>query len=308
LSLDQWQRAFGILKSLEVDFHLLLGNELMIYDEVVGLVDWLTNVDGTPYAFYTTSPPYLLSTVGGELARVGITNVSTGFDWFSDKLELDRDDPLFFMKRKSLTGLKGLMFFKERSVPDLHGTVTISKHNKDIALDLLRFLTKLGIWSAVNPVHWDKDGEYDFFPPREAIEGDILDKADVESFADAIKEAQLAGEISLQNPPEYFDAWKKHWNLDWHCSLPLVYSVDADGSMRCCGYRRGSRVPEFKIFDLDNPNKLEKFWAAWHEDAAECPGCLWSYWWQAEFLMGEEEGFKREFFQTHASRHFSFKD
>lgn len=304
MTAEEWQHAFTILKKWNVKFHLLLGNELMSYDGVVEVIDWLSNIDKTPYAFYTTSPPNKLAELGEQLVSAGLSNASTGFDMFPED-EIDRDDPLFFMKLKSKWGIEGLEYFQQQGVPDLQGTVTVSRHNKDIALELLRYLTKKGIYSGINPIHWDKDGGYDFFPPLSILEDEILTQSDIDGFVGEIKAAQQRCEISLQNPPEYFDAWKKHGaNLDWHCSLPLIITIDADGSLRCCGYRRGDHASTFHIFDLEEEINYDAYWDAWREDMQNCPGCLWSYWWMAENYLPDDAQFGYQLFQTHRSRYF----
>ncbi len=303
LTVEEWKRVFDIFKNLGCEFNLILGNETMMLEYgLVGLIAYLSQ-QKTKYAMYSTCPSELFNKLKQPLADAGLKNLSSGFD------SLKRNDSIGI---KSKRGLAGMIEMK-RLVPgiDTQGTITISKINLDEVEDLLRTLTKNGIWGAVNSIHWDSDGKYDFFPPKEFLKDFMVD--DREKFIKLcmrLKELTLKGEIMIQNPPEYFDALAKYGlDMSWHCSKPYIITVDADGQLRLCGYRRGKKVPEFSIFDLRDRQKFEEYKKVWKEESQECPGCFWSYYWMAEnFICTDQKEYGTKVFQNHYSRWYKKKN
>lgn len=315
MTVEEWKRGFTALKNRGVKFHLILGNEPLLYEGIEELIDWLTNVDGTPYAFYTTSPAHLHESLAPKLVKAGLMNASCGVDRFPMSAEavgsLVRSDAGedFFVQRKASLGYDGLKWYQAHGVRDIHATITISKQNHEYVLPLIKYLNEQGMWVAINTLHWDIDGGFDFFPPRASLEHDMLSADEMRQVAETIKDAQEKGDIALQNPPGYMDAMIEHGtDHSWHCSKPVIYSVDPDGGMRCCGYRRGADASRVHVFDLETDEGDAAYWQAWRTDSAACPGCLWSYWWQAEDQLDpakkSDDDFGHRFFQYHANEYF----
>ena len=303
LSISEWKKVFDVLKQLGCEFNLIIGNEpMLLEDGLPELISYLSEQD-TKYAIYSTCPTDLFNKLKKPLAEAGLKNLSSGFD------SLKRTDSIGI---KSARGLAGMIEMKKLIKGlDTQGTITISKINLDEVVDLLKTLTANGIWGAVNSIHWDSDGNYDFFPPKEHLKDFVIDEdwRDREKFIELcrrLKELTIKGEIMIQNPPEYFDALAKHGlDMSWHCTKPYIITVDADGQLRLCGYRRGKKVPEFSIFDLRDKRKFEEYKKAWKEESQECPGCFWSYWWMAEnFIFTDQKEYGTKVFQTHHSKYF----
>jgi len=304
LSAKEWGHAFAILHDLGVEFDLLLGNELLARDDIVEIVKGLNKMD-VPYGFYTTCPPKLMDKHAAALVGIGLSNASSGFDILTEFAGPDIDP---YILHKSELGLQGLKWFRDQGVPDLQGTMTLSKINVHVLDSLIGVLTSERIWCGVNTIHWDVDGGFDFFPKREVIENLLLTQEDIDRAAVIIQGLYTAGKLAIQNPLDYWDAWREYGvNLNWHCNLPMIYTVDADGSMRCCGYRKGTYSPQFTIFDLETQDGIDAFWEAWLKDQRECPGCFWAYGWLAERLLIHEEDkvFGLNVFQTHDSKTYS---
>ena len=299
LTTEEWIETFDILHSLGVDFHLILGNELLMRRDIVQIIAYLSST-GVPYAFYTTCPPYLMKQYAQRLVDVGLSNASCGIDVTSTAYWPKSD---MYVARKAEQGLNGLRWFRDNGVKDLQGTITISKMNTGRIIEVIKMLTDEGMWCGANTIHWDVDGGFDFFPQKKKIEHLLLTQEEIDGDSEIIKSLYLAGELAIQNPPEFWNAWEEYGvNLNWHCSTPQIITVDADGSMRCCGYRKGTYSSAMHIFDL--PNQLDNYWEAWQRDQRECPGCFWSYPWMAEHLLVKEsdKGYGLEVFQAHASR------
>jgi len=299
LTTEEWIDAFDILHSLGVDFHLLLGNELLMRRDIVQIISYLSST-GVPYAFYTTCPSYLMKQHAQRLVDVGLSNASCGIDVTPESYWPGSD---IYIERKAKSGLEGLKWFRDKGVSDLQGTITISKINTGRLAEVIQMLTNEKIWCGANTIHWDVDGGFDFFPVREKIEHLLLTQKEISRDAEHVRSLYLAGELALQNPLEYWDAWEEHGvDLSWHCGPPQILTVDADGSMRCCGYRKGIHSSNMHIFDL--PKQLDNYWDAWYKDQRDCPGCFWSYPWMAEHLLIKESDvdYGLGVFQTHASR------
>lgn len=300
---NEWKEVFEILKSLNVEFNLILGNEpLLLGDGFVDIVDYM-NKHNHPYATYTTFPQPLWQNYREKLLNVGIKNLSCGVDMlhFVDAPSLD-------VYLKSIRGIEALSWSKNQGVPDYQGTITVNKKNLPQVVNIVEELSRRGIWSVLNVVHWAKDKYYDFFPTKEEIRDLVITEKEMPEFEKVVRTIQKGvqeGRYKMQNPPEFFDALIKHSvNLDWHCKNPLIYTVDADGSMRTCAYRQGPRSQKYSIFDLQNKEVLENFKEEWKVDRDECPGCLWSYWWMADFFKENDEQFGKEVFQKHASKYY----
>jgi len=292
LTLEEWKKAFLILKKLGVEFNLILGNEtLLLGNDLVKLVEFLSK-ENICYALYTTFYPLLYQKLKEKLIKAGIKNVSCGFD------SLTRTDSIGIKSRR---GLEGMIELKKRIKGlDTQVTITLSKINLDKVTDLLEVLTKNKIWAGFNIIHWDKDGKYDFFPPKEMLsEFVITNKDKFLEVCSQLKKFTQQRTYMIQNPPEYFDALAKYGlELSWHCKELCVFSVDADGSLRLCGYRKGEKVPKFTIFDLTTKSKFQEFERVWKEESKQCPGCFWGYYWQAEHcLETNKEGYGEKVFR-----------
>ncbi|MHC4750068.1 MAG: radical SAM protein [Planctomycetota bacterium] len=307
LSREEWQEAFLILKQRGVDFNLILGNEVLtLGQDFVDLVDFWHKED-IPYAVYTTFPIGLWERWRHELMRKRIRNLSAGIDVISPFLGHCMDPHII---SKSERGIQGLLWAKEKGLIDHQANITMSKVNLDDLPDILDKITQFDLWSGLNVLHHNQhDPMFDFFPPPEEMEEWLLTKEDlprmtkvVEKITKAISEKRLM----LMNTPEFLQAWLEYGiDLNWHCTLPLILTIDSDGTMRTCGYRKGDRVEKYSIFDLQNDKKWDKFFKDWELDRKDCPGCFWSYWWLAEQQYMEESAeYAKEYFQKHRTRHF----
>ena len=299
LTYREWIKAFEVLKKLGVEFNLILGNEvLLLGDDLVKIVRYL-NEKKMSYAMYSTCPAGLFDKVKEPLIKAKLKNLSCGFD------SLKRKDSIGIKSRR---GLKAMIEMKKRIKGlDTQGTITLSKINLNEVVNLFKTLTKNDIWGAVNSIHWDKDGKYDFFPPKKYLKDFIIkDKKKFKEVCEELKRLTLAGKIKIQNPPEYFDALKKYGlNMGWHCKEPYIINVDADGHLRLCGYRRGEEVTKFTIFDLADKKKFEEYKKVWRKESKKCPGCFWSYWWMAEnFIKTNQRKYGKGVFKKHKSKYW----
>lgn len=299
LTLEQWKKAFLNLKNIGVDFNLILGNEvLMLKDDLIELVKFLKE-ENISYGMYSTFPEPFYTKYRDQLIEAGMENLSFGCD------TLVGNDSIGIKSRRALNGVKYLV---DKGLTGHHASVTISDRNIDEVEDMVKTLTENKVWSGLNTIHWNKDGKYDFFPPKKDIEDLIIKDTDkLKRVCNNLKEKTISGEYMIQTPTEYFDAIVEHGlDMSWHCSLPLMITVDSDGSLRLCGYRAGEDFKKFNILDMDSKEKLQEYHAQWDKEKDDCPGCFWACWWQAEqTVKGGDEEFGKELFQSHKSKHFN---
>lgn len=66
--------------------------------------------------------------------------------------------------------------------------------------------------------------------------------------------------------------------LDVHCAGNIGPSVDADGTMRLCGYNTGKPlgVGALNIRDLNREANMASFSRLWDQEMNDCSGCLWA--------------------------------
>lgn len=298
LTIKEWKEAFKVMKNMYIPFNLILGNEpLMLGEGLVKLIKFFKE-EQIQYGLYTTFPTSLFNKYKNKLLKAGLSNLSCGIDVLEDEVEND-------IIEKSICGLEGLKWGKENGISQLHATVTISKLNIVTYPEIVKKLTSLGIWTEVNVIHYAKDGEYDFFPSADEMTDLILTENDLPVLIQTskiMKNEIEKGKVMLHNVPEYFDDLIKYGlNLDWHCQHPIILSVDSDGSLRLCAYRKGDRVSQFNI--LDFPEREDFLWN-WDKDRDDCKGCFWSCAWSAEYYLKKNLQFAKGYFQTHASEYW----
>ena len=90
-------------------------------------------------------------------------------------------------------------------------------------------------------------------------------------------------------------------NMSWHCKGNPYGgpTIDADGTLRVCGYRKGQETSKFTIFDL--PEKEEQWKNAVYTDAMKCPGCAWSCAWMYSYWKVTNADIGTTVFTNHQS-------
>jgi MoaA/NifB/PqqE/SkfB family radical SAM enzyme len=291
----EWQRAFDILHELGINFNLILGNETWLLGEA--LLNIL-RTNKVPYALYTTCPEPIFSYYNRRFYESGaLDNLSCGIDFPPLKVPVNDDS-----YRKSMDALKGFAWVKENFPNvDTHGTITVTRYNVKFIPKLLSLLSKMGVFTAINFVHWDKDGGFDFFPSYKEIR-DLL-KFDEDELQDVI--GQILEKPGLLQNPDYLKLpIPVLAHMGWHCEGNPYGgpSIDSDGKLRVCGYRRGKFTPELSIFDL--PKKLDEWKDRVSRDAMDCPGCAWSYAWQYHYWIDSGQAdMGVNVFVKHAGKH-----
>ena len=284
LTISQWRKAFKILEKMGIEFNLILGNETWVLGE--GLIDllWDTKIK---YALYTTCPPELFKKHRDKFFRSGaINNLSCGVDYPSNALEIDDDS-----WKKSQDAWKGFEWLKKNYPKvDNQPTITLHRRNYRYLPEIVREATEKNLFVAFNPIHWDKDGKYDFFPSKERISDLIFQPQQYKELENILlKIKDNPGLLQLGDYIDFLLEDMERIQMGWHCGGDPYGgpTIDSDGSLRLCGYRKGTRTPKFSIFDL--PEKEQEWREAIRQDAEECPGCGWVYPWSANFWDKQEK-------------------
>jgi len=300
LTPEQWKEAFKILEDLGVDFNLILGNEAWLFGDKLAVFMKGTKV---PYAIYTTAPEPLFSkNVDYLFGNKIIDNLSCGLDFpYNVPSEMVDDDSY----KKSQDTWRALKYVRKKYPwVDTHGTMTIHRLNYKFFPQIVKQLQSIGVYIAVNVIHWNKDGKFDFFPNREEIEELLFKPSDYADLRRAIDEALEVDEGYLQNPDFLRLPVEVLTEMKWHCQGDPYGgpTIDADGSLRVCGYRKGAYTPKFKIWDLKDSDKVKQWQEAVRKDAMECPGCAWAYPWTYHYWHEKEPEFGEIVFANHASK------
>jgi MoaA/NifB/PqqE/SkfB family radical SAM enzyme len=298
----EWVRAFQILKDMGVEFNLILGNEPWVMGEELIYVFKHNKV---PYGLYTTAPPDLFNRYAGVLFLNGIDNLSCGLDYIPGTPVSDaiRNSDEW---KKSMDAWKALLWTRKWFPNvDTQGNITINKTNLRYLYTIAKDISEQGIYVGVNFIQWNIDGLYDFFPKKEVM-GDFLITPDLYPVLQNQIDMVLADKGMLLQLPWFFNpGWEELVEMKWHCKGDPYGgpTIEADGSLRVCGYRKGERTSKFSIFDLAFPHKIIEWRNAVRMDAAECPGCAGAYPWMYQYLKNHEDPeFAKRVFRDHANR------
>jgi len=296
LSIQDWTHAFEILEEMHVEFNLILGNETWLLG--TKLVDLFKN-NSIPYALYTTCPPTLFHKYKDRLLGDGIIdNLSCGVDY--PILEESVQDDSYW---KSMDAWKGLEYaMKTYPGLDCQGTVTVHRMNYQYLPQIVNDLAALGVFCGINFIHWDLDGGFDFFPNKDVLSDYLFKDLDLPRLRKVLDQV-LENPQLVQNPEMLKLDTEILTQMGWHCGGNPYGgpTIDADGSLRVCGYRKGIRTSEFSIFDL--PDRVQDWEMAVFEDAMECPGCCWSYPFMYHYWMEQDPKMGQAVFANHAGRH-----
>ena len=280
LSPLQWVEAFGILRSLGVEFNLILGNEPWLLGKDLPII--VASI-GTPYALYTSCYPPLFERYKHQYFSIDeFTNFSAGVDFPLDRLPV-RTAVVDDSYTKSMDAWIAFLWVRSNFPKvETHATVTVHRLNYHLLPRVVDQLSFLGVYININFIHWNSDGGFDFLPVAEEIRHLLFTPADVLEVSEMIVDV-LESSPFIQNSEMLEQSFADMALMQWHCEGDPYGgpTVDADGSLRVCGYRKGARTAKFTIFDL--PRKLDEWKEAVYLDAMDCPGCSWSCPWMFQY-------------------------
>lgn len=294
---QSWSRAWDILKEMGVTFNLILGNEPWILGRELPNIMQHNQI---PFAMYTSCNSLLYGSYSKVFFTTFLDNFSCAVDYSKDYLHQNAfhiDD----MERKSENSWFLLRCVKE-DYPhvDCQGLITIHKKNVMQVPFIIEDLSAMGVFVGLNLIHHARDDQTDFAPPKEEMADLLFDKpGDAALLADVFQQAKHIPNNLIMNP-DYLDyEVEKLVAKAFHCGGNPYGgpTIDADGSLRCCGYRKGKYTSKFFITDL--PKRIDDWKEAVLQDASECDGCSWGYMLMYHKLLSEPE-FGKKVFTKHA--------
>jgi hypothetical protein len=310
LQVGQWIDAFKILKEIGVTFNLILGNESwLLGDRLIQIMEH----NRVPYAMYTTAPEKLFDKYHEKFFTGPIDNLSCGVDYPLSYLLMrssTTSGDMTDIENKSLDGWLALLKtrFKYPYV-DTQGMITIHRQNYMMLPLAVKELKRFGIFTGLNFIHYNKDGNFDFFPGKKVLEDFLFQSKKHRDNLYRVMQETLNIKGHLIQQPEVFtferDSLDYFLDMKWHCGGSPYGgpTIQSDGSLRCCGYRRGDRTPIYSIFDLTSKGAERDWRLAVYDDAMECPGCSWSYPRMYHYWNSMDHKFGEKIFTKHAGKH-----
>ena len=298
LNVNQWIDAFKILREMGCTFNLIIGNEPWILgDNLLRIL----KTNQIPYAMYTTCPEPWFSKHREKFFSSGVVDsLSCGIDYPVKDFTLNIKDHSYAKSKDAFEGFKWVK--KHYPKVDVQGTITLHKLNIPYVIQLAKDLQELDVFIGFMFLHWNIDNGYDFFPPKEEISNLMFTKEDW-SLVDTTLHTLLDTKAFWHHPEFMRQPASMLTTMGWHCKGDPYGgpSVDSDGTLRVCGYRKGTRTPKFSIFDLP---KLAKEWQeAVYEDAMDCPGCSWSFPWEYHYWKEKDPAMGEAVYTQHAGSH-----
>jgi sulfatase maturation enzyme AslB (radical SAM superfamily) len=287
LTLDQWKEAFRIVfEDLGGDFVALYGGEpLMLRDKLVDIVEYLSTFRSKGKDFTVIS-----NCIGLErsfmqrLMEAGLQSWTASVDGFAVSDYYDSNS-----QQKSGIGYRKLREFKDMGLRDCCGIFTITKKNIRDLPAVITELSREGIWTGFDFVHYDKGNDFvghsRFNATRAEIGEDVLfslkNSEDREIITSVMNEvARLKREGAMVFPS--FEAIEKLSNpwvsagLTWNCKYPASITIDCDGSLGGCDDYPGKNIEKWSIFDLAGRARWAEFVEVYKRDVENCYGCAWS--------------------------------
>jgi MoaA/NifB/PqqE/SkfB family radical SAM enzyme len=255
----------------QIQFWCLLGGDLTVWgDRLFDIVKFFA--DRRIFFGITSNSVWINMDRAKKLMDCGLSNWTVSLDTLYDKGG-SRD-------KKRDAALSAIAIFRELGLKDLHCTTTVMKDTVEDVPYLVKYLTSLGVWTAIQPFIFGKSVYYDYSPT------DILtisqfcftpsDLPRLNKMIDSIEEMRGSGAL-IHTMPQYLKTWPRYAvKQNWKCRAPWNLVVDADGSLKPCLQLSGKRTREYTVWDLKTPGFWNNFLDDWLVDQAEqCQGCYW---------------------------------
>ena len=278
MSLDSWLNAFRIMDKIGIKKVNILGGEPTMFIGIEKVIEYIINETKMECSMITNSLDSRQTVL--KLIDIGLKNISVSID------SMDMEKSISSIKAKR--GLELLNLLDQRNLlKNLNFKVYtgLNMKNIDIVEDLVKHMTKLGVYVYFLPFHWSEDDVYEHRKSNNQL-GFVTDdninhlKQVLNRLINMKKDKYLISNSIryLEDIPKYIK------NLNWHCTSLSELRVDFNGQLMCCCDKKGSVYDLYSIFDLDDNQKLESFLEQRNKDLLSCKGCLWPSSYEAELL------------------------
>jgi hypothetical protein len=281
LSIEGWHEAFRIIKNLGCEFIQIAGNEPLLFG---GDLRTALNFCGMDYAILSSAEPKLFEKNKHLFTDEDyLKNYSVSLDYPTTYFQSKDRSYLNEEERKTLESWEAALWIKENNPNvEVYGCMTFSRKNLSMMFENVVNMLENNIFPSLNMIHYNIDGEMGYLCDYKSIK-DILFTEDnipelkhqIELILSLDEDRCLLDNARRAYLKNLYDNTKQMIGYFHHCGGEPFDgpTVDADGKLRCCAYRRGKFTPDISIFDL--PERLDEWKEAVYFDALECPGCYW---------------------------------
>ena len=288
MSVEDWFRAFSILKDHGVGFVVLFGGEPTLCEELPAMVSYLNSID-MPHTIITNGSrltndrAYYKRIVAAKPFGIS-TSVNTlkALDKHHDNTKSEIGAELLKKLRVDLPKC------------DLVANMAVTRTNIQNLPGLVREFTDQGIWSILSFFHVAPPQESMYWwyrgPATEENKELVFTESDLPTIEKIAKVfINQYGRLLLHNQKDYFRAWTEHGvTQDWHCHEWVCPAINSDGSLMACIDRPLSRP--YSIFDITDEKKAALILASFRDTIEDCTrGCFWDHMWETNKYAKENK-------------------
>jgi MoaA/NifB/PqqE/SkfB family radical SAM enzyme len=275
LSAEEWMRAFAVMDRIGIQSVTLSGGEPTVVPELPDLLRFLRKRTRLRCLLVSNS------TFEDRLARVYAEAGLDGYVTSIDTLGGHAVDESSRIKSEAAWGK--LELFRALGVPLLAVNMLVHHGNLAEIPEIVERLTGMGV--AVHPVilHWGAPppgqpaNYWQNRSPDSLMKLLPCDQSRIEEVSRRLVQMKRDGYLLYASEPFLADMAHHAVGLDWHCHpYPRKLRVDADGAISCCQDIRGAVADRYRIFDLEDPERLAAFLEDWSRDSRPCPGCFYT--------------------------------
>jgi len=295
---SRWMEAFDILRDRGVSFFLILGAEPLVYPrrDLLDLVSYWSRED-FEYGFYTAAPLSKFEELKRPLIESGLLNWSSGCDFVPvvyDELKsegklsdlcidlVENSEGGAELRKKAEDVLYAMGEMLSLGISEAQLTITVYRSNIEFVPEMVQWMLDQFPSPLCVSLNYVNRGDIglDFASSGPSSDRFFLREEDATVFDEFVSKMDGLGE-------EYWDRIQVPRSYLFDRGLPLTLdrrgsphycpvSVECDGSMRLCGYRRGDGLDEWSVFDLADDDKFLSFLQSWEFQATHCFGCGWN--------------------------------
>jgi len=283
-----WDSIVKSLKSVGVDSAFFGGKDTWESKHAFTVTNEFENK-----TVYTSAHPDIWN---AEHARFyGQLHVS--LNYLRDKMPATHSESHAFFARQAL--LEMVRIRKEEKLPmRLSAHCTISSLNACELQSIYKFCIDNGIYPSFSYIHTNTDGKFRMFrKPSDDILAPMFIKSKyildmIKRFTDTVYvDIHRDGRKELQYLTDFLSVpltlgVTGVTNTSRHCRGSAPLSVDNNGKMMLCPFRRGDRCKSFEPHMITTPKGMKEFNVAKTADALECPGCCMTLPYELSYRKG----------------------
>jgi len=283
-----WKKGVQQLKKLDCGFCAIYGAEpLEDFEHLPAFVAMLSGSHIESTVITSCVVPQLKQKLT-KLYNAGLRSLTVSYD--GDKTYDESS------AAKTKIGIKTLRWFRDQfsDLRDVAIVVTINRRNYKQIPDIVRRMTKEGIWTLFDFIHPDRGQPGSKCRNTELTKKLLFQEEDLPGVVGMLEEIKILKEqnhlvhwsnLLLDYMKEYP---KVLINYDWHCVekdvFPSWITVENTGEVYCCDDFHIINDPN-KFYLWEIADRFEEFTKYWMGLARRyCRGCIWNTHWDANAI------------------------